>query len=123
MRNSEILKPRSEADEQAAVMEWLRISFPEVPVFVSCQGIKLHIITAMRLKRLGYQTGSADFLFLKCCNGFPGLVVEMKRRKGGVVSPEQTEWLGKCAKQGYKVVICRGSDEAIREIKGYTGNK
>ena len=48
---------------------------------------------------------------------------EMKRQKGGVVSEEQKVMIDKLNEVGYYATICKGCDEAVREIKGYLGMK
>lgn len=41
------------------------------------------------------------------------LFIEMKRRKGGVVSPEQKEWIEYLRSIGYQAEVCRGAEAAI----------
>ncbi len=43
--------------------------------------------------------------------------IEMKRKKGGVVSPEQKQWLNVLNLAGIESVVCRGADEAIRFVE------
>ena len=50
-----------------------------------------------------------------------GLAIEMKREKGGVVSDEQQAWIDGLNNSGYKAVVCRGYDEAIKTITEYLG--
>ncbi|MCA1786011.1 MAG: hypothetical protein LC657_08525 [Desulfobacteraceae bacterium] len=45
----------------------------------------------------------------------------MKRHGGGVVRKNQKKWLTNLAQQGYYVVGCKGSDAALRVLKGYIG--
>ena len=52
---------------------------------------------------------------------FCGLAIEMKREKGGVVSDEQQAWIDGLNNAGYKAVVCRGYDEAIKTITEYLG--
>jgi hypothetical protein len=47
----------------------------------------------------------------------PGAVIEMKRKKGGVVSDDQQFWLNALSIRGWQVAVCRGIDEAIEQLK------
>lgn len=47
------------------------------------------------------------------------LFIEMKRRKGGTLSPEQKEWLDYLRSCGYRCEVCRGADEAIKVVEHY----
>lgn len=55
--------------------------------------------------------------------GCHGLYIELKRRDGGRVSPEQTAWMDALARQGYKTALCHGWDAAREEIQRYLGGK
>ena len=50
-----------------------------------------------------------------------GLFIELKRVKGGKVSPEQYVWMEKLTNQGYKCVVARGFEAAKQEILEYLG--
>lgn len=66
-------------------------------------------------KQAGVKKGFPDY----CIIHQKGLVfLEMKRQKGGVVSPEQKDWLD-CLNQckGVSVAICKGSEEAIKFLQ------
>lgn len=52
---------------------------------------------------------------------YHGLYVELKRRTGGRVSPEQAAWHERLRAQGYRVEVCRGADEAWQAIVEYLG--
>ena len=45
------------------------------------------------------------------------VVVEMKRRKGGRLSPEQKQWLEWLESAGTETFVAKGADEAIRWIE------
>ena len=115
----EVLRSRSEADEQAEVMQWLRLKYPDVPVFVSCQGMKVSAAAAMKLKRLGYQAGSPDFFIVAPRGKWHGFFCEMKRSKGGHTQDNQTAWLNKAEAQGYFTAVCAGADNAEFVIQKY----
>jgi len=53
---------------------------------------------------------------------YKGTYIELKRQKGGSVSPEQRDWITYLRANGYYCEICKGAREAIpllREL-GYT---
>ena len=43
----------------------------------------------------------------------------MKRKVGGVISPEQKEWITYLNAQGYCAVVCKGFDDAKEKVEGY----
>jgi hypothetical protein len=67
--------------------------------------------------RLGYMPGVPDiFIFLPppAYNGkYKGVALELKRRKGGVVSCSQQEWLEKLSGYGWLSYVARGADDAL----------
>jgi ribosomal protein L39E len=67
-----------------------------------------------RAKAMGKNPGVPDYIVIK---GNELIFVELKRTRGGRVSPEQLVWIG-ALKQIKKVraAICRGADEAIKFI-------
>ena len=54
---------------------------------------------------------------------YHGLFVEMKRTRGGRVSPEQETWMQELCMQGYAAIVCHGWEEAKLEIEHYLGKK
>lgn len=77
------------------------------------------VIIAARMKSEGVRRGYPDLQMDVPRGGFHGLRIEMKRIKGGSVSPEQKEVHQFLREQGYSVAVCRGNDEAIAVIKDY----
>ena len=125
----------TEYDEQSAVIRWSRMmaanGHPELSLLHSdASGVRTTIGAAVKMKRQGAVRGWPD-LFLAVSDmvwdgdfgegTVCGLLIELKRRKGGTVSPEQREIHHLLREQGYRVEVCRGSDEAIAVIKEYLG--
>jgi hypothetical protein len=112
-----------EAMEQETVAQWLDLH--KVFYNISISGAFLHPATFNRLKRMGYKRGLPDVIIFDpppAYNGkFKGVALEMKRRKGGIVSDEQRTWLEKLANLGWLSYVARGADEAIEilETCGY----
>ena len=113
----------TEDEEQAAVFEWADLSagrWPELRLlFHVPNGGLRNKVTAARMKMLGVKAGVPD-LFLPAARGeWNGLFIEMKRRKGGKLSPLQVDWIEALGRQGYKTVVCLGADAAIAAIEDY----
>lgn len=118
-----------ESVEQFTVVEWLRVH--NIRFTASANGIYTHPVAMSKMKRLGVSVGYPDItifdrppliidgkVFIGCC-------IEMKRRKGGVVSDEQKEWLSALSELGWATAVCKGCDEAISflESLGYGAHK
>ena len=88
-------------------------------LFAVPNGGKRHIRTAINLKREGVKAGVPDIIFAYPSGQFHGLFIELKRRKGGVVSEEQKEMIHLLTYQGYCAIVCQGCDEAIEKLEGY----
>lgn len=112
-----------ECIEQETVAQWLDLH--NVFYCASVAGAYLHPATFIRMKKIGYKKGAPDLMIYQkppAYNGqFVGVAIEMKRKKGGVVSDEQREWLEKLRAQGWMAVVCAGADAAIEilEMCGY----
>lgn len=115
-----------EEHEQAVVADWLDqrgILYTAVP-----NGGKRNVVTAARLKRQGVKRGVPDLLIFDSPPSEPkmvGVAIEMKRRAGGRVTPEQREWLRALDYRDWVSLICRGADQAIEKLTelGYGRNR
>ena len=112
-----------ESNAQSAVFRWIDLHRNKYSAlrmaFAVPNGAKRSIITASILKREGVRRGVPDILLLSPSNGFHGLAIEMKKEKGGVISPEQKEWLKNLQEEGYAAFVCKGAEDAIDTIKRY----
>lgn len=127
-----------ESGHQQCVIRWRNIAvdiWPELRWLHSCPngGYALSAAAAGRLRGEGLMSGVPD-LFLDVPRGaFHGLRLEMKvpprpatakrprALRAGVLSPEQQEWLGHYAANGYAAHVAYGWREAVAIIKGYLG--
>ena len=113
----------SEADEQAAVIEWWRFAcrkygVPECALLHVANEGTGSVARGRLQKRKGVRAGVAD-LFLSVPRGaFSGLWIEMKRKRGRV-RPEQREFLREMQALGYAGAVCHGADEARDVIAAY----
>ena len=121
---------RSEYTEQVQVINFLRVQYPDVLFNASPAGVrygkgKEAIIRGGMMKRAGAQAGFPDiFIYQVVIRGdehkwYSGLAIEMKREKGGQVSPEQQQWIDKLNEHGYKAIVAHGYDEAVKAINEY----
>lgn len=72
-----------------------------------------------RLKSEGLRAGVPDINLDVARGEYHGLRIEMKRRRGGCVSPEQAAWLEALREQGYAAIVARGWEEAADAIEKY----
>jgi len=115
----------TEDDEQRAVVAWCEgYALADIRARLLLHvpnGGHRHIATAARLRRLGVRPGVPDLLLPVVVLPYHGLWVEMKRRRGGVLSPDQHGWIDALRAEGYAVAVARGADEAIAAIIAYLG--
>lgn len=120
-----------EDDECIAFSNWLKLE--NIPVAhianESRMSSKSAMIRGAKLKRMGQSRGVWDyevFVPIKNIDGkvdcYQELRIEMKRRKGGVVSDEQKAWGKVYESAGIPCKICRGADEAIKFVSRYLKN-
>lgn len=107
-----VLRMPTEHEEQREYVRWFRQTYPEVRIMAIPNGGARSPATAGRLKAEGVSPGVPD-LFIPAW----GLWVEMKRAKGGKVSPEQKEWHQYLANCGYRVIIGLGQADAIKQTQ------
>lgn len=74
---------------------------------------------AGRFKAMGVKAGVPDVFLDVPRGGFHGLRIEMKRREGGRLEPEQREWIDHYNQIGYRAVVCYGWDQAREVIEEY----
>lgn len=109
-----------EETEQLTVVGWLIAH--GIRFHASPNGGLRHPVVAQRMKRMGCSPGFPDIMIFDPPPKrrdpdtgmlFVGAAVEMKRRKSGVVSPEQKDWLAALKERGWAAAVCRGCDEAL----------
>jgi hypothetical protein len=71
-----------------------------------------------KLKDMGMSPGFPDLMIFEVPEGasFYGVAIEMKRRNGGRITPEQAEWLAYLADFGWCTKVCRGAQEAMQYL-------
>ena len=104
----------TEHEEQRTFVQWFRRKFPDVRIFSIPNGGWRNPATAAKLKVEGLSKGVPD-LFIPAWRTF----IEMKRVKGGRISPEQEDWKEYLEQCGYRVAICAGFEAAKREVTAW----
>lgn len=120
-----------EDDECIAFANWLRLNnIPHAHIAnESRSNSKNAMIRGAKLKRMGQSRGVWDYEVYVPIKGVTGRVdcyelikIEMKRRKGGVLSPEQKTWGKIYELAGIPCKVCKGVDEAIAFVNKYLKN-
>lgn len=119
----------SEHDLQKAVIQWWgqahhvyklpRFALVAIPNAQILMGSARHPERVMSyLHAEGFRDGVLDLFLFSASWTYHGLAIEIKRRLG-VVSQEQRDWIAYLLKMNYQAAICRSSEEAIEVIKWY----
>lgn len=130
-----------ETAEQATVIDWARgygsklngidmlFSVPNGALLggrphkcdhgVWCNGGYNRFALIAKLKNEGLKEGVSDLILLVARHGFHALLIEMKKKEGGVESTDQESWRIRAQEEVYKVVVCEGAQAAITEIQAY----
>lgn len=112
----------SEHDEQAQFIRMVDAAYPReiaALLFAIPNGGKRAIKTARDMKAEGVRKGVPDLFLAYPHNGYSGLFIEMKKRYGGRVSPEQKAYIEALRGKGYKVEVCKGCDDAYQAMVLY----
>lgn len=114
--------PRTEAEEQQAVIDWAKINeiaHPELKWLHHIpNGGRRDKREAVKLRRQGVKAGVSDLFLPYPCNGYHGLYIEMKSEKGRL-SKNQAEFLEDMAEYGFKTAVCYNAAAAISQIIDY----
>lgn len=124
LKSSQLPVP-SESVEQQHLFQWVAVSaaarWPKemrMLYHVPNEG-KRSKANGARLKSEGLRAGVPDINLDVARGEYHGLRIEMKRRRGGRVSPEQAAWLEALREQGYAAIVAYGWEEAADAIEKY----
>lgn len=112
-------KTNTEESEQKIVAAYLKVK--GYLYCASAGGVRTSMKQAVKMKSTGYVAGVPDLAIYEPRGNYHGLFIELKRKKGGATSPAQKEWIEQLNKRGYKAVVCKGANAAIKEIEAYFG--
>ena len=122
MRNWKLCKDGSQPEwiEQSVVANYLRTKYRDSILWTAAaSGLRSFWSQVVRMKMAGLNRGVPDLLIFEPRNGKVGLAIEMKRKTGGQLSPEQKWWLAELEKRNWVAIVCNGAEEAIAEIDKY----
>lgn len=108
----------SEHQEQVGVINWFRGRFPGVIIFAIPNGEKRALSVAKRLKAEGVVRGVPD-LYVPAWN----LWIEMKRKSGGRLSPEQKQMIDYLKSIDHTVIVGKGAKDASAQILQFLENR
>ena len=115
-----------EDDEAVVFAEWLcAMHIPHTHIANEIGGSTIDAkVRAIKAKRMGQTAGVWDYEIFLPIDGVNGEVdayqevrVELKRTKGGTVSPAQKKWGEVYEKAGIPCAICKGAEAAIKFVK------
>lgn len=104
----------TEHEEQRELVKWFRQTFRGVRIFAIPNGGLRSLSVASRLKAEGVSSGVPDL-----CVPAWRLWIEMKRVKGGVVSPEQRDWIAYLEGVNYWCIVGKGAEDAKTKILAF----
>jgi hypothetical protein len=104
----------SEDREQMLLVQWFRRTYPDVRIFAIPNGGHRHPAVAAKLKATGASAGVPD-LFIPAWK----LWIEMKKVKGGKISPEQQGMIDYLQSVDYHVIVGLGAEDARRKISQF----
>ena len=103
--------PRESWEQQSLVAELQRLEPGILMEINPAAGMKLDKRMAATVKTLGYQAGTLD-IFLPEYH----IYIELKRQKGGSLSPEQKTRIPRLEAAGYRVIVAKGAVDAINQL-------
>lgn len=104
----------TEHQEQVLFVNWFRLTYPGVLIHATPNAAKRSKMTAGIMKSEGMVAGIPD-LHIPAW----GLWIEMKRRNGGRLSPEQKRIIKYLQANGLPVHVCKGADEAMAVVQDF----
>ncbi len=124
MQNSKEKSPPkwpTEHAEQVTLVQWFDAAYPQYAgrLFAIPNGGWRAKAQAIKLQLEGVRSGVPDLFLPVPANGKHGLFIEMKRTKGGRLTPEQREWLKYLCDAGYAGHCCAGFESARKAVELY----
>ncbi len=108
----------TEEYEQLSLIAALKRIKPDMLMEINpAAGMKLRPQQAAKVKRLGYQAGTLD-IFLPEYRTY----IELKRTKGGRLTPEQKERIPRLIAAGYHVIVGFGAKDALSQFNDFLGS-
>ena len=109
----------SEFEHQKKLTDYIDTKHPEILWSASAGGARTSITEAKRIKASGYKEGFPDVFVYEPRGPFHGLSIEMKKEKGGRVSPAQKKWKEALSVRNYMSTVAKGVDHAVQILENY----
>lgn len=109
---------RDEQNLQIMVIQYLHIRYPTALFTISPQGMKLPMMVAVNLKRMGYRKGTPDIILIKKAGIYSGMMLELKTETGKMTK-EQDEFFVQATQEGFYCRTAYGFQDAINKIEEY----
>ena len=109
----------SESHDQIRLCNWMDDN--NILYYAIYNEGKRSIGAAIKAVSMGLRSGVPDLCLPIARNGYHGMYLELKRSKGGRISPNQEIWIKALTAQGYYVVVAKGYSCALNEICKYMG--
>ncbi len=120
MRRGQNDTPHEEVEQRNVI---IYCAYAGIPVFAIPNGGSRNKREAARLTAQGVKKGVPDLFIPRAAGKFHGLFIEMKREKGGRLSPDQAEWIALLRREGYAAYACPGFDNARAVIDRYLAGR
>lgn len=105
-------KCKSEYEEQKAFINWFKYNFQDLIIFsIPNDGKRTN---GSRMVASGLTSGVSDLQIL-LPNG-KSVFIEMKKEKGGKLSPNQLSFIDKSQSLGHTVIVANGCNEASKKF-------
>jgi hypothetical protein len=111
---AEFRRAAPESQEQAAFVQWFRLTYPKTLIYAIPNGAHMSITQAVKLKREGLVAGMPDLHIPQW-----SLFVEMKRAKGGRLSDGQSGIIRHLRDIGHTVIVAKGWEDAATQIREF----
>lgn len=106
----------TEDGHQLALMCWCADNFEKYPELKRLihipNGGSRNKAEAAKLKAMGVKSGFPDLFLPLHRDGWSGLMIELKKPKGGIESNEQQEWIKFLRNENYNAHFCYGWEQA-----------
>lgn len=126
----QVMAALSEHDEQAAVVEYVQVRYPDALMWATPNGghlsgnIGRRSAQMNKLKGEGLLPGVSDLIIFEPRGNYSALFIEMKRTNGGSGASDNQLWfIREVEKRGAIGFVCNGADEAIPVIDDYLNGR
>ena len=92
---------------QIAVVNWLKLQFPEIRYCASAGGMRTSLSVAKKMKASGYVKGFPDLFLYHPTMKHNGMAIELKANKKSYATKEQKQWIKDLNDRGYYAILSK----------------